>query len=1284
MRVPSRILSGALHHQNKGACDWGWQGLLAYGCQNLVVVIDTQNLQILQTLEKHRGNVVKVKWGKENYFHDVVTGYPLRLASADTNGRIVIWSISTGTSKIDFADGNKPVQDMEWLSYQDHAHDLLVTLCPPYSLVLWRADTGQKLWKKTYTETLTSFSFDPFDSKNVAFLGQDCIVFIDDFSVVKVPSSNGKKFFVSSPSSQLPAVQAPVAVNGEKKSSKITLKRMSQLLQGEKKEKNVLYHLRTVPLEEVNVTLNECLQLTYHQTCRHHIILLYAREVLILDLEINQTVGIIPIDRTGSSFAQIIPCSQRDVLLGLHDNGSITVRVRHKGAAVAATPEQVGTYGTQEENGIGVSQPDMIYDLRCQSDPMRLTKHARVYGMVCSPVTERNISLIMSDGRVLVWDLMAVDSEDSLSGNSPMYTPGHSKVQKFMFSAFECQLPLVSNAPFPKSTLNDYIGNTQVCSPDSLASKSRHGIVFKFVLTGMMSGLGPAPLVIKMCPPLTTKNFSTYKPLLAVGTPNGTVQVFNVSSGEQYREYSVHSSAVKGIDWVSLTAFLSFAHSGISSSSQVKNELVLVNVQSGTVTQVRQNREEESPIELIAVSPLRQYFVVVFKDKPFELWDLRTLSIIREMPRNFPRTTALCWAPSHSTKTLKKRQTNEGVTTLSVTDLTTSAPAAISTETTTNSDKPGSSQTTAGHSREHFVFTDADGLLYHFIVEGSIIKDGSKIPPENGMGSITSLAWKSDTMVMGDVDGNLNIWDLRARLSKAIPTHRGWIRKVKFAPGRGNQKLLVMYNDGADIWDTKDLEQVSSLKCPKELPRINDIDWAASDKPVLATADGCIRVADLDLKGAMATLEEYHLTAPIFCPHLLPSKAALTLKYLLQHQPWQEYKLELGQHINNEVQHLVNMQFKILDNDLKAYLTSCSFGTAERCLLTARIFGDESDLHFWTVALHYLRAEKVQPLGKLLQKQLSSSSGSGDLYKPGSSSCDLVQLDDDQSEVDKTQAWRMIQDQPLETCYDVLCDNQTFQKYQLDRIALHDVKRESYEHTKKVAENLMLLGQTDRAVQLLLETEAENDSYYIDCLRACLVASIRSSGASQSTIKLVATNLIANGKLSEGVQLLCLIDKGLDACRYLQTYGEWNQAAWLAKATLNASESLEVMKRYSEHLCSAAVNHKSQAVLVMLSLRQFVKVLEMLYGQQQFDRAALFLEACLEFGIIQKTKENSSLLEAVFLEYARFLTAMQNTEAAHYYCHLAGGKGQQFMKELQDTQEVEVAQEVDVAQEVQK
>ena len=57
--------------------------------------------------------------------------------------------------------------------------------------------------------------------------------------------------------------------------------------------------------EEENIALNECIQLTYHKACRHHLILVYAREVLILDLEINQTVGTIPMDRTGSPFLEV-------------------------------------------------------------------------------------------------------------------------------------------------------------------------------------------------------------------------------------------------------------------------------------------------------------------------------------------------------------------------------------------------------------------------------------------------------------------------------------------------------------------------------------------------------------------------------------------------------------------------------------------------------------------------------------------------------------------------------------------------------------------------------------------------------------------------------------------------------------------------------------------------------------------------------------------------------------------------------------------------------------------
>ena len=51
-------------------------------------------------------------------------------------------------------------------------------------------------------------------------------------------------------------------------------------------------------------------------------------------------------------------------------------------------------------------------------------------------------------------------------------------------------------------------------------------------------------------------------------------------------------------------------------------------------------------------------------------------------------------------------------------------------------------------------------------------------------------------------------------------------------------------------------------------------------------------------------------------------------------------------------------------------------------------------------------------------------------------------------------------------------------------------------------------------------------------------------------LQLVATNMIAEGRIWDGVQLLCLIDKVLDACKYLQSDNQWDASLWLAKCRL--------------------------------------------------------------------------------------------------------------------------------------
>lgn len=55
-----------------------------------------------------------------------------------------------------------------------------------------------------------------------------------------------------------------------------------------------------------SVTLNDCLQLSYLPSKRNYMLLLYPREILILDLEVNQTVGVIAIERTGVPFLQVM------------------------------------------------------------------------------------------------------------------------------------------------------------------------------------------------------------------------------------------------------------------------------------------------------------------------------------------------------------------------------------------------------------------------------------------------------------------------------------------------------------------------------------------------------------------------------------------------------------------------------------------------------------------------------------------------------------------------------------------------------------------------------------------------------------------------------------------------------------------------------------------------------------------------------------------------------------------------------------------------------------------
>ena len=180
---------------------------------------------------------------------------------------------------------------------------------------------------------------------------------------------------------------------------------------------------------------------------------------------------------------------------------------------------------------------DVIYDLRCQSDPLRVTKHVRAFGLACCASTERYAALIMSDGRILIWSLMTVEHHPTTTSNSlshvvltPLYSPGFSHCDDF--EIVPPAAASATNKAMIKTSLADMI-----CQPELKGEVGVHqqgrGVLFKFVLTGFMSGIAAVPTVIRMCPPLTTKNLQKHKPLVAIGGYTCTllIQLCAVTSG---------------------------------------------------------------------------------------------------------------------------------------------------------------------------------------------------------------------------------------------------------------------------------------------------------------------------------------------------------------------------------------------------------------------------------------------------------------------------------------------------------------------------------------------------------------------------------------------------------------------------------------------------------------------------------------------------------------------------------------------------------------------------------
>lgn len=81
--------------------------------------------------------------------------------------------------------------------------------------------------------------------------------------------------------------------------------------------------------------------------------------------------------------------------------------------------------------------------------------------------------------------------------------------------------------------------------PCSGCTSSYAFLTARFLLGGVWCGLSGQTTALRMCPPLTTKNWTFYQPHVAVGTKGGIVFVVNLNTQTVVKEYAIHSCPVQ-------------------------------------------------------------------------------------------------------------------------------------------------------------------------------------------------------------------------------------------------------------------------------------------------------------------------------------------------------------------------------------------------------------------------------------------------------------------------------------------------------------------------------------------------------------------------------------------------------------------------------------------------------------------------------------------------------------------------------------------------------------------
>ncbi|CCD66200.1 WD_REPEATS_REGION domain-containing protein [Caenorhabditis elegans] len=547
--------------------------------------------------------------------------------------------------------------------------------------------------------------------------------------------------------------------------------------------------------------------------------------------------------------------------------------------------------------------------------------------------------------------------------------------------------------------------------------------------------------------------------LAAVGTNSGTVHLVDVFTSQIYRDFCVQPSLVKCLEWGGVYSLVTAGYNHSLSASQiVRNDVFITDIRTGLAKRIRPETDE-SPITIIRVSYYHCYLAIAFQREPLEIWDLKGLRMLRKMSRSCPLIIDMAWSNKHhSIKT---------------------------TESTLQSVY-----------RENLVLLDSENRIYHITLRGLHVRDGKIVNTQwkSASAQICAMAWKDDILAVGDVEGNLVVWDLGRRQSRQVrDVSHSRVHRMTFSRLAGDHTMAVLHSKEVTLWDTEAMTRIQSIRMDSSKLCL-DADLCGLS-PLVLSNDNTLRFVVSNTKNQPILEKEI--------PFLYKDDS-----------------------MNNVRKHLEGSGSRKSSED-RSSADKSEDSTLE-------------DAIAWIDQNQRPQIETLEADLSKLQRERVVRRFIGDHF-----SADLLSIVIDRFAHSETEH--------LAPNLQMFWENGAFKERESRVISVACAAEQAME--RRLVEQAVVVGGSakERVTDRLIVSA---DLRYAS-IKAALLVSCQDNEKAKSLIKLIATNLIASDLIEDGVELLFLVGAGGDACKYLQSQKLWTKSIVYAKMGLDDPTEVE-------------------------------------------------------------------------------------------------------------------------------